>query len=225
MLRMMKSGMHPTNNQEEKMKKTLVTIILGCAMSFMGFTASAQNQPQQAVKMSDDIFSSNVSKSLSILAVSPSDGLDLVSDLSKRTPENKVFGFKRSNGGFVSLADAIADVKTVPAAENARVSVIPLGTFSENETFQLGYATENGEDFTPFSVTKAKSSEPNYYSGYNPDSFYQLDFAEDPFNGMIEIYIMGEPLPAPAVTLIVALAAGALFLLYKNRRQRQTEQA
>ena len=210
------------------MKKTLVTTILGCAMAFMGFAASAQNQTQQnAVKMSDGVFSSNVSKSLSILAVSPSDGLDLVSDLSKRTPENKVFGFKRSNGGFVSLADAIADVKTVPAAENARVSVIPLGTFSENETFQLGYATENGEDFTPFSVTKAKSSEPNYYSGYNPDSFYQLDFAEDPFNGMIEIYIMGEPLPAPAVTLIVALAAGGLFLLYKNRRQHliQTEQA
>ena len=210
------------------MKKTLVTTVLGCAMAFLSFAASAQNQTQQAVKMSDDVFSSNVSKSLSILAVSPSDGLDLVSDLSKRTPENKVFGFKRSNGGFVSLADAIADVKTVPAAENARVSVIPLGTFSENETFQLGYATENGEDFTPFSVTKAKSSEPNYYSGYNPDSFYQLDFAEDPFNGMIEIYIMGEPLPAPAVTLIVALAAGGLFLLYKKRRQQrslQTEQA
>ena len=106
--------------------------------------------------------------------------------------------------------------------------MIPLGTFSENETFQLGYASEDGNGFTPFSVTQAKSSEPNYYSGYNPDSFYQLDFAEDPFNGMIEIYIMGEPLPAPAVTLIVALAAGALFLLYKNRRQQrslQTEQA
>ena len=228
MERMIESGMHPTNNQEEKMKKILVTAVLGCAMAFMGFAASAPSQTQQVVTMSDGVFSSNVSKSLSILAVSPSNGIDLVSDLSQQTPKDKVFGFKRSSGGFVSLADAIADVKTVQTAEGARVSVIPLGTFSENETFQLGYASEDGNGFTPFSVTQAKSSEPNYYSGYNPDSFYQLDFAEDPFNGMIEIYIMGEPLPAPAVTLIVALAAGALFLLYKNRRQQrslQTEQA
>jgi hypothetical protein len=211
------------------MKKTLVTTVLGCAMAFLSFAASAQNQTQQAVKMSGDVFSSNVAKSLSILAVSPSEGIDLVSDLSARAPENKVLGFKRSNGGFVSLADAIADVKTVQAADSARVSVIPLGTFSENESFQLGYgSSEDGGDFTPFSISQAKSTEPNYYAGYNPDSFYQLDFAEDPFNGMIEIYVMGEPLPASTVTLIVALAAGALFLLYKNRGQRrslQTEQA
>lgn len=209
------------------MKKTLVTAIFTCAMALFGFAAS--NPAPQAVSLDGSVFSSNVSKSLSILAVSPSEGLDLASDLSRRAPEDKVFGFKRGSGegGFVSLADAIADVETVNAPESARVSVISLGTFSENETFQFGYATEDGKDFEPLSVTQAKSSDSSYYSGYNPDSFYQLDFAEDPFNGMIEIYIMGEPLPAPAVTLLVALAAGALFLLYKNRRQRsiQTEQA
>lgn len=211
------------------MKKTFITTAVACVLMFFGFASFAQTQAVSLVSEGDGAkFSSNKSNTLKLLAVSPaSSELDLVSALSQRAPDNKVLGFKRSSGEFVSLSDAIADVQTVPAESSAKVSVIPLGSFSKDETFQLGYADENGENFESLTVKHfTAAADASYYASYNADSFYQLDFSEDPFDGMIEV-VIGEPLPAPAVTLIVALAAGALFLLYKNRRQRsiQIEQA
>ncbi len=204
------------------MKKTLFTTALACALTFFGFAAVAQDS---AVTFNEEtkMFSSNVSKNLTLLIATSTD-VDLGKNLSNvSSSESKTFGYKK-NGEFVSLAQAVNDAQ-VATVGNAKVASISLGEFNENDTIQFGF---NGEDnvFHPYSPFKIQS-DPGYYGGYNADSFYQLDFSEDPFDGMIEIFVIGEPLPAPAVTLIVALAAGALFLLYKNRRQRSihTEQA
>lgn len=203
------------------MKKTLFTAALACALSFFGLVASAQNS---AVSFNEDTkqFSSNVSKNLTLLVATSSD-VDLSGNLSSVSSDEKTFGYKK-NGTFVSLAQAVNDAQ-VATVGDAKVTTISLGDFKENDTIEFGY---NGGDnvFHPYSPFKIQS-DPGYYGGYNADSFYQLDFSEDPFDGMIEIYVIGEPLPAPAVTLLVALAAGALFLLYKNRGRRSihTEQA
>ena len=203
------------------MKKTLFTAALACALSIFGLVASAQNS---AVTFNEDTkqFSSNVSKNLTLLVATSSE-VDLNGNLSSISSDEKTFGYKK-NGTFISLAQAVSNAQ-VATVGNAKVTSISLGDFNENDTIQFGY---NGGDnvFHPYSPFKIQS-DPGYYGGYNADSFYQLDFSEDPFNGMIEIYVIGEPLPAPAVTLLVALAAGALFLLYKNRGRRsiRTEQA
>ena len=200
------------------MKKTLVPAVLACVMTIFGFAASLQAQDSDLVKSStvkSITFSANSLKILNEIK----DGtyeVKLKVNLAKLPEvENKTFGYLL-DGKFAPLSDV--------------ASVIS----SKSLDFDFGYATIVSNDGTyefknfekskkvPFKV----SADPGYYAGYNDQSFYNLDFSSDPFNGVIDI-VIGEPLPAPAVTLIVALAAGALFLLYKNRRQRsiQSEQA
>jgi len=41
-----------------------------------------------------------------------------------------------------------------------------------------------------------------------------------PFDGEIEVLVVGEPLPSPAVTLIIALALVAAYMGYNYRKQR-----
>ena len=65
------------------------------------------------------------------------------------------------------------------------------------------------------------SSDPAYYAGYNADSFYQLDFSEDEFDGRIDVLVVGEPLPSSTVTLILSLAALAVFMGYARRKQQR----
>ena len=203
------------------MKKTLFTAVLACALSIFGLVASAQTS---AVTFNEDSkqFSSKVSKNLTLL-IATSSSVDLKGNLSTISTEEKTFGYKK-NDKFVSLAQAVSNAQ-VATVGKANVTTISLGDFNENDTIQFGYNVGE-DDFHPYSPFKVVS-DPGYYGGYNADSFYHLDFSEDPFDGMIEILVVGEPLPAPAVTLIVALAAGALFLLYKNRGRRsiRTEQA
>lgn len=209
--------------------KKLFTTALACALTIFGATAFAQTQ--QAVnfvpgeKQNDPgFFTSNVSKSLSILVATSSD-VNLSENLAAVSgADGKTLGYTRNGGEFVSLAQAVSDAKVFPVTttvdgetKSANIASIRLGEFNQNDKIQIGY--QDGEGFHPYSPFKIES-DPGYYGGYNSDSFYQLDFSEDPFSGMIEILVVGEPLPAPAVTLIIALAAGALLLLYKNRRQR-----
>lgn len=81
-------------------------------------------------------------------------------------------------------------------------------------------------DYKDF-ITSAKE-----YSFYHPqistdnnflvgsfDNYYQLDFAADPFDGRIQIMVMGEPLPSPAVTMICALGVVGILLYYKKRKE------
>ena len=46
------------------------------------------------------------------------------------------------------------------------------------------------------------------------DSWYRHDFAEDPFDGVIQLAVVGQPSPSATVTLVIALLCG-LFLIRK----------
>ena len=61
------------------------------------------------------------------------------------------------------------------------------------------------------------NSENNLFAGYNTDTFYNIDFAEEPFDGRIEVLVMGEPLPSGIVSLFIA--AGIAGLLYFRRNK------
>lgn len=201
------------------MKKTLFTAVLACMIAVSGFVAAAQ---ESAVSFDSEnkIFSSNVSKRLALL-VTASPEVDLKEKLTAVSETGNNLGYKKGDS-FVSLADAIQKAKVETDKAGAQTALIQLGKFDKDETFQLGY---QDSEFASYDWKKIEG-DPGYYTGYRPEGFYQLDFSSDPFDGKIDI-VIGEPLPAPVVTLLVALASGALFLLYKNRRQRfiQTEHA
>jgi len=205
------------------MKKSLFATAIACALMIFGVSASAQTPQAVAFDKDANVFSSNVTKSLSLL-VATSSSVNLSENLSAVSGSTgKTLGYTRNGGEFISLADAVNHAKVVSSGD-ANVTAIRLGDFTENDKIQFGYQDAGGfHAYSPFKI----ESDPGYYGGYNADSFYQLDFSEDPFDGMIEILVVGEPLPTPVVTLLVALAAGALCLLGKNLRQRSvsTEQA
>lgn len=51
--------------------------------------------------------------------------------------------------------------------------------------------------------TNFDSEMPGYENQYK--AWYDTDFAEDPFDGLIEVYVVGEPLPPATTTLLIAL--------------------
>lgn len=57
---------------------------------------------------------------------------------------------------------------------------------------------------------------PGYENPYK--AWYDADFAEDPFDGLIEVYVVGEPLPSPLMTLVLAL--GTCGIIYSTRKRR-----
>lgn len=64
---------------------------------------------------------------------------------------------------------------------------------------QVSY-TVNSEVITPFST----------------DYWYIQDFASDPFDGKIDVYVVGEPLPSAPLTLFITSIC--LFTLMKYRK-------
>jgi len=234
------------------MNKKLLTAALACVLSIGGLTLSAQSYTDKDKVEFDkatETFSSRMSNSLKVVFLDTTEKTGgqktlsekLTSYITSARSDGMVFGYKMNNGTgdvFVPLeVSSVSDVETVGKLDAASLH---LGNFEQGQTFQFGFANEDGTGFTAIVVQSVKdiksagatnssitvAGDPLYYAGYNSDSFYQLDFAEDPFNGNIEILVMGEPLPASSVTLIVALGLGAAFLLYNNRRQRvRTEQA
>ena len=121
----------------------------------------------------------------------------------------------QTEGSFVSLAEAIK--QDVTTDEQGR-DVVTLGRFSQGDKVQFG-VKKNGE-FTAAPIN-VLSSDPSYYAGYNAEGFYQLDFSEMPFDGKIDVLVVGEPLPSSTVTLILSLAALAVFLGYTRRKQQR----
>ena len=57
------------------------------------------------------------------------------------------------------------------------------------------------------------SGEPILMGSY--DSWYWSDFSSDPFDGIIEVLVVGEPLPSSTVTFFLAL--GLVGLVYCKR--------
>jgi len=61
------------------------------------------------------------------------------------------------------------------------------------------------------------NSENNIYVGFSTDKFYNLDFAEDPFDGIIEVMVMGEPSASTNLTLLIAGLLGLAMFMYKKK--------
>lgn len=192
------------------MSKTLFTAALAFVLSIGGFVVSAQEE----IKLEKDY------SLVKLVANSGNVDMGLQESLTKSTSpsgDNVKFGYVQNDGNFVSLVDAMAAAQVVNS-DSTKTSTYVLGKFQKNDTFQFGYG--NDTSFDAVTPTLRVAGDPLFNAGYNIDSFYQLDFDEDPFNGKIDILVMGEPLPASTVTLLVALAAAAGLLLYNNRRTR-----
>ena len=86
-------------------------------------------------------------------------------------------------------------------------------------------AKQDFMDFSKSFITNADykiesfkvNSENNIYVGFSTDKFYNLDFAEDPFNGMIEVLAVGEPSTSTNLTLLIAGLLGLTMFMYKKK--------
>ena len=208
----------------EKMKKSFFAVALACMVSFGGLTAYADNfTPQGKVSFDNEtgVLSSKGSESLSILLMNPSASGDIglssfLTTMATTSSGEKEFGYLWNDGSsskFVSLANVLKSIDA-DSVDESKVASISLGKFEKNNTIQFGYADKNGENFSSVKI----ESEAGFH-GPDADSFFHLDFSEDPFDGRIEVIVVGQPLPASTVTLLVALAAGAGLLLLRNRKQ------
>lgn len=215
------------------MNKTFFTVALACVLSIGGLTATASAEnftPQSKVAFDNasGSLSSKGSESLKMLMMNPktADNMGLSEFLETiAVSGDKEFGYMLNDGQegskFVSLSGLLKSV------QSGEVASISLGKFEKNDTIKFGYADANGKNFSQTSLVKVES-DAGFHGGFDADSFFHLDFAEEPFDGNIEVLVVGEPLPASTVTLIVALAAGAGFLFLSNRRRLRalrTEQA
>ena len=195
------------------MSKTLFTAALAFVLSIGAFAQSAEVTPVTSTSIT-------VGKDYSLVKLVAQTEINnnLQSDLAQRATDNqeKVFGYKKGDK-FVSLATLMENATVDSDGKTVKSATISLsGKFNKGDELQFGYGNVgDAGSFTPLEVT----SDP-FKTGYNIDSFYHLDFGEDPFNGMFDIMVMGEPLPASTVTMLVALAAAGAFLLYRNRKTR-----
>ena len=205
------------------MKKNLFAAALACVLALTGIGLSAQEESSgwrafaQKSKIQfnreSNTFSSN-DEMLIAFAAKNDNLLDNLKTLAEDSSSGQL-GFM-ADGHFVSLKDALKTAEDT-SADVTGESVIRLRKFSA-QNLQFGLNSQTG--FTPFTGVAGDVVSDPFYGGYNVDSFYSVDFAEYPFDGMIDILVMGEPLPAPVVTLLIALVSGAALLMYKNRKQR-----
>lgn len=87
-----------------------------------------------------------------------------------------------------------------------------------------GIELEDQRPFNDFSNLRSAKVLPDYtlstdysmFSDYMCDYWYSTDFAAEPFDGRIEVMVMGEPLPSTTTTLLISIALVGL-LLYKNK--------
>jgi len=224
------------------MNKTFFTAALACVLTLGGLTLSAQSTTEMekvSFDSTNNAFSTTTSEALKVVFLDTAEKADGKLKLSQKLAnyiEGKSFGIMMTDDSdpenIKTTFTSLGDLSDVERAGDLDVAFLPLGKFKEGQTFQFGIYSGEG-DFEPITIASVKalkssggnssisvSGDPLYYAGYNSDSFYQLDFSEDPFNGNLEILIMGEPLPPSTVTLISALGLAAAFLLYKNRKQQ-----
>ena len=190
------------------MKKTLFTTAVAFVLSIGGIALSAQDSAN-SITLDKDY-------SLVRLVVESNVEANLKESLTVSEEGGKAdtFGYVKNGGGFVSLVDKVAEAQ----GENPKSAEVVLGKFRAGDTFQFGYGNAGG--FTPVAPTVKVASDAGYYAEYNIDTFYQLDFSQDAFNGKVDILVMPEPLPSSTVSMLIALAAAGAFLLYRNRKTR-----
>lgn len=96
--------------------------------------------------------------------------------------------------------------------------------------YNLAYGIElkDQRPFNDFSTLYSAKVLPYYtlstdypiLSDHMCDWWYKTDFAADPFDGRIEVLVMGEPLPPAWITFLIATAVG--LLLYKRKQCTET---
>jgi hypothetical protein len=103
----------------------------------------------------------------------------------------------------------------------------------KDQTFDLAYGIDMIKQPKPFNKFTAADidGKPMYRIGsmyIEPDGYinpygawYKADFAEDPFNGLREIYVLGEPLPSASTTLLITLAVIAILLCCRDTKWKQ----
>ena len=102
----------------------------------------------------------------------------------------------------------------------------------KTESYQLAYGVQypvfNIKDFS--NILKINPSNPVQTNlnteaivSYSTDAWYIQDFAEDPFNGIIE-YVVGEPLPTPILTLFIASLLAFTLAKYKKLHNKASIQ-
>lgn len=82
----------------------------------------------------------------------------------------------------------------------------PLNAFSDSTTA-----------YTVYDLQPAPIEENDSYLG---DLWYHLDFSEEPFDGRIEVLIMGEPLPSPFMTIFVSLCTVGIIVWSRKQPRR-----
>ena len=196
------------------MNKKIIMAALAGILTVCGMSLSAQ---EETTKKTIDAFSAK--DTMKILAVAKPD-YKLADKLTQaQGEESNTFGYilnpGSDNAKFVSLSQALADTSVASDGTN---DVVSFGRFSKGDKVQFGYYDSDNKS-NPATINVI-SSDSGYYSGYNAQGFYELDFSAMPFDGEIEVLIIGEPLPSPTVTLIVALALVAAYMGYSYRKQR-----
>jgi hypothetical protein len=103
----------------------------------------------------------------------------------------------------------------------------------KTEPYQLAYGVQypvfNITDFS--NILKINLSNPAQTANlnaeaivsYSTDAWYIQDFAEDPFNGIIE-YVVGEPLPTPILTLFITSLLAFTLAKYRKLHNKASTQ-
>lgn len=102
----------------------------------------------------------------------------------------------------------------------------------KDQTFDLAYGIELPKDPKPFNKFdyadmpayvpyKYVISETNDGHIEPYKSWYEQDFASDPFDGKIEVFVMGEPLPSASQIMILTLGVLAILLYCRNTKWKQ----
>lgn len=195
------------------MKKSFLTAALACVLSIGGIALCAQENGFLFDQETGVLSSQSASDVLNIVKKN-SGKLSLTEIMKPRAKDGASFGYlftRDGNTEFVPLSDLVDSLQT-----NGDTESISLNDFNAGDTVQFGYAKTDGSGFSSVSI----GSDAGFYTGMDTDSFFKLDFSENPFDGNIEVLVMGQPLPPATVTLLIALAAGAGLLFLHNRRNR-----
>ena len=207
------------------MNKKIIMAALAGILTVCVISLSAQDKAQEeaatveAKEEAVTVEAISAKNTMKILAVAKPT-YDLGAKLTEaQNDESNTFGYilnpDSDNPQFVTLSEALAEKSVTNDGTN---DVVSFGRFAKGDKVQFGYKDSDNK-FNPATINVI-SSDSGYYSGYNAQGFYTLDFSERPFDGEIEVLIIGEPLPSSAITLILALALVAGYMGYNYRKQR-----
>lgn len=105
--------------------------------------------------------------------------------------------------------------------------------YTKNDPILLNYGVKKAEPFKLQDFSKIKPLNEKADSSialnseaiipFSPvnDYWYLRDFAEDPFDGKIEILVMGEPLPSVPLTIFISTLLLFTYLKYRKIRTIQ----